>query len=241
MTEGYTLSKNIIAESELTRIWMDLHLLIVKQLEYLKIKYTVNMKKNLELLLNADTGRYLSTLLVASRLKSVLDIFYQFFPMGPYATFSPVLHVMANSLKIPGGYWGTKAHQDWPSTQGSLVLSTVWIPITNTYKNFPLEISPGSHRRGLLDGVVNGSVFEVEASGEFVPVDAGFGDAVTMSGFLVHRTGKGDDGLRVAVSMRFENVNEDTFIARGYPCAQRRVVDRDIGWKPSREQIDAVD
>ena len=35
------------------------------------------------------------------------------------------------------------------------------------------------------------------------------------------------------MSMRFENVLEPTFIERGYPCAQRRVVDREITWRPA--------
>ena len=78
----------------------------------------------------------------------------------------------------------TGAHQDWASTQGSLETNTVWIPLTNTKNNFPLEVIPGSHKLGLLDGKENGSVLEVECDGEFKSIDAEFGDAVQMSGFL---------------------------------------------------------
>ena len=240
MKDGYSIIKQGIPESMLTKVWMDLHFLVVKQLQRFEIAPTANMKTNLELLLHADKNVYIATLNFASRLKSVVDLFTDFFNAGVCGVYQPVLHVMANTLKVPGGYWGTAPHQDWSSMQGSLDSTTIWIPITNTEDNFPLEIIEGSHTKGLLDGKVNGSVLEVECDGEFIPVDAEFGDVVMISSFLVHRTGQGGNGLRIAASMRFENANEPTFIERGYPCAQKRVVDRELKWKPTKEQINAV-
>lgn len=142
----------------------------------------------------------------------------------PVIVEQPVLHVMSPSLRIPDGYYGTAAHQDWPSTQGSLDCVTVWIALTDAgVGNFPLEVIPGSHKRGLLDGKMNGSVLEVEADDkEFIPVECKAGDVIFLSGFLVHRTGAGT-GFRVAVSQRFDNSAEASFIERGYPCAQRNV------------------
>jgi hypothetical protein len=153
----------------------------------------------------------------------------------------PVLHVMSQNLRIPNGYYGTEAHQDWSSTQGSLDCITVWVAMTDcAIGNFPLEVIPGSHKQGLRDGKVNGSVLEIESDDkDFVPLECKAGDVIFMSGFLIHRTGKGD-GFRFAISQRFDNAAEPTFIERGYPCAQKRVVDRDIKWKPTVDQIRAV-
>lgn len=153
----------------------------------------------------------------------------------------PVLHVMSPALRIPDGYYGTAAHQDWPSTQGSLDCVTAWIALTDAgVGNFPLEVIPGSHKRGLLDGKMNGSVLEVEVDDrEFISIECKAGDIIFMSGFTVHRTGAGT-GFRVAVSQRFDNAAEATFIERGYPCAQKRIVDRTIVWKPTLEQVEAI-
>lgn len=154
---------------------------------------------------------------------------------------TPVVHIISPDFRISGGYYGAAAHQDWPSTQGSLDMVTVWIPLTDaSIGNFPLEVIPGSHKQGLRDGKMNGSVLEVEADDkEFHPIECKVGDVVLMSGFTVHRTGPGA-GFRAAVSQRFDNAAEPTFIERGYPCAQKRVVDREIKWRPTKEQIEAV-
>lgn len=168
----------------------------------------------------------------------VFDIFNDIKIESPVIIDQPVLHVMSPALRIPNGYYGTEAHQDWSSTQGSLDCVTVWIALTDAdIGNFPLEVIPGSHLGGLREGTLNGSVLEVEADDkEFVPIECKAGDVVFISGFLVHRTGKGN-GFRVSVSQRFDNANEPTFIERGYPCAQKRVVERTLLWKPSVEEI----
>lgn len=153
----------------------------------------------------------------------------------------PVLHAMSPRLKIPDGYYGAAAHQDWPSVQGGLDMVTVWIALTDAgIGNFPLEVIPGSHKRGLREGKPNGSVLEVEADDkDFIPIECEAGDVVFLSGFTVHRTGNGT-GFRLAVSQRFDNATEPSFIERGYPCAQKTVVDREIKWKPTVGQVRAV-
>jgi hypothetical protein len=169
------------------------------------------------------------------------QILYELGIKCPSICDQPVIHVMSPDLKIPNGYYGTAAHQDWPSVQGSLDMVTVWIALTDAgVGNFPLEVIPGSHLGGLREGKVNGSVLEIECDDkDFVPIKCKAGDVVFMSGFLIHRTGAGT-GFRVAVSQRFDNAAEPTFIERGYPCAQRRVVDREIRWKPTPEQVRGV-
>ncbi len=160
---------------------------------------------------------------------------------SPCVVSYPVLHIMSPDLRIPDGYYGTGAHQDWASTQGSLDCITAWVALTDIGpENFPLEVIPGSHLSGLRDGKLSGSVLGVEADDrDFIAIDCKAGDVVFLSGFLVHRTGRGN-GFRISVSQRFDNASEPTFIERGYPCAQKRVVDREIHWKPTVGQIRSV-
>lgn len=197
---------------------------------------------------NQDIDKYKSCLSMLAKSKAVNDLFSRrrvieivnelgidqiSFPS------QPVLHVMSPDLKIPKGYYGTDAHQDWPSVQGSLDMITVWIALTNV-DDFPIEIIPGSHLKGLRKGKSNGSVLKIPAKDkDFIPLTCKQGDAIFLSGFVIHRTGKGN-GLRAAVSQRFDNINEPTFFNRLYPCAQKRIVDREVKWKPTLKQIQDI-
>ncbi len=195
-------------------------------------------------LYHQDIEKYKSHLVLCAKLPSVHKLFLcetiekTLVELGldiPVPPTYPVLNVMG--LPIPGGYNGTEAHQDWPSVQGSLDMATVWIPFMDIgIDNYPLEVIPGSHLGGLRDGKLNGSVLEIENVDGFIPIDCRAGDAVIMSGFLIHRTGNGV-GFRIAASMRFDNVCEPTFIERNFYCAQRRVVDREIKWRPPVDEV----
>ena len=112
---------------------------------------------------------------------------------------------------------------------------------------FPIEVIPGSHRQGLCPGRQLEHYYEVDPScyGEqdFVRVAAQRGDALLFSTFLVHRSGQeGTDGVRLAISARYENAAEPTFVDRVYPFAQTRVVQRELIVKdfPRREQVAGI-
>lgn len=161
-----------------------------------------------------------------------------------------VVHIMAHELKIPGGYFGLVTHQDFPSVQGSLDGVVVWMPLVHIDRdNFPLEVIPGSHRRGLLPMVGDGQpAWEVRPDqyreADFIPVEVDVGDVVFMSMFTLHRSSKnGREGrCRLAVSTRFDNADEKTFVERGYPSAYERVVHREQYFSnfPTKEQIESV-
>src|SRR5579864_756948 len=69
----------------------------------------------------------------------------------PALSTRPVIHYMADLLKIEGGYHKTPIHQDWRSVQGSLDGLSIWLPLFDVGANdYPLEVISGSHRRGLL-------------------------------------------------------------------------------------------
>lgn len=240
--DGYVIVPSCVAEADL--VLNDIAQLFAQKIKGLKSFIRVNMKS----LLDKDKESYLATLSACSKLFSAYELFVgnkllkNIFdlhdaPVSIPLFHAPVLHVMSDELKIPDGYYGTMAHQDWPSVQGSLGMVTVWIPLMDIKRNFPLEVVPGSHLQGLREGKVNGSVIGIGASDkDFIPVQCNTGDAVLISAFTTHRTGRGH-GFRIAVSARFENAADPEFILRGYPCAQKRTVDRDIHWKPTVEQV----
>ncbi len=180
-----------------------------------------------DIFLRSRVLNILSTLLIKGNSISIVE--------------QPVLNFLSSSLRIPDGYYGTEAHQDWASIQGSLDVITVWIPLTDAYiGSFPLEVIPESHKNGLCEGKVNGSILEIECNDkDFVPIECKAGDVVFINGFTIHRTGKGN-GLRIAVSQRFYSDGDPTFIERNFYCAQKRVVDREMKWKPTIEQIRGI-
>jgi phytanoyl-CoA hydroxylase len=141
----------------------------------------------------------------------------------PALSTRPVIHYMADQLKIEGGYHKTPIHQDWRSVQGSLDGLSIWLPLFDVgVDDYPLEVLSGSHRRGLLPSVDDAFGHRV-ADGEvdesaFAPVPLRRGDAVFFSGFLVHRTGSsGGPDVRIALSYRYNNAAEPSFVARNYP------------------------
>lgn len=141
----------------------------------------------------------------------------------PALSTRPVIHYMADRLKIEGGYHKTPMHQDWRSVQGSLDGITIWLPLFDVGAgDYPLEVVRGSHRGGLLPSVddpfghrvVDGQVDDRA----FAPVPVRRGDVIFFSGFLVHRTGSlGGVMVRIALSYRYNNAAEPSFVARNYP------------------------
>lgn len=145
-----------------------------------------------------------------------------------------VVHIQADSLKIPNGYFGVSAHQDFPSIQGSLDGLVIWIPLVDVDANrYPLEIIPGSHKKGILPSIKNDkSTWEIKPESyketDFIPAVCEVGDVIFMNYFTVHRSSQaGDDRLRFACSTRYDNPDEKTFIERGYPSAYVRTVIRE--------------
>lgn len=159
----------------------------------------------------------------------------------PLFQTTPAVHVMAEDLKIAGGYDGIGAHQDWPALQSGLGTVVVWIPLFDcAVDNFPVEVVPGSHLLGLLPATAGHHISQLGDSGmEYVPVPVRRGQALLFSAFTIHRTRKEGKGFRIAFSHRYEDANDPAFIERGYPSAQSRVIKRELmepGY-PSVEQV----
>lgn len=234
---GYMIVRNLIPTRQLDRVFADIERVFSQQASRLGADQAINADRDsfsrvATALFKADQAVYLAAAKLAQytvsvhRLSLCDEILAVLDDLGlafPALSTRQVLHFMADSLRIPGGYHKTPPHQDWRSIQGSLDGVIVWVPFCDVGKdNYPLEIIPGSHRLGLLpsaedpfghrvaDGVIDEAAFS--------PLEVSKGDAVFFSTFLVHRTGdKGGKNVRVAASFRFNNAAEPSFIARNYP------------------------
>jgi ectoine hydroxylase-related dioxygenase (phytanoyl-CoA dioxygenase family) len=141
----------------------------------------------------------------------------------PVISTRPVLFFNQPRLAKKEVYWRLSAHQDWRSMQGSLDSVVVWVPLTDIDTRLgALEVVPGSHRLGLLEselidgyGMLEAARFEGLA---FEPCEVKQGDALFFSSFLVHRSGTNvTDAIRWSCHFRYNNLEEPTFIERGYP------------------------
>jgi hypothetical protein len=206
--------------------------------------------KDFKALYDADQGAYLNVLGCLSRLFSVHRLLYS----SAVANFvdswwdysvvptSPVVHVMSKEMMIPNGYFGIDAHQDWPSMQGSLDSFILWIPLMDIDDDlYPLEAIPGSHLGGMRAGVVgeNELIIDTTNEADFVKLSMKEGDAAIASSWVVHRSGiiGRDNAIRIACSIRFERLSEETYVKRGFPTAYRRSVDRKLDYAPTVDEV----
>lgn len=243
--QGYVLVKNLIPDAIGNRVLEDLRLATAQLLQSRGL-LTPELDRGelLELfkaVFSFDLNLYLSILRLGSKLQSVHALalherlIHLLNELGCKASVLPcgvAIHLVADELKIPGGYFGWGAHQDWSSAQGSLDQLVLWTPLMDVDKDFyPVEIVPGSHKLGVLPGDRQnannrGALITIQPGivdeKDFVAVEMKRGDVLMFSGLLVHRTGTGTrKGLRIACGARFDNLEEHTFVDRGYPCAFR--------------------
>lgn len=234
---GYYIARGVFQPERVRGIVNNIKRLFFNQMLIHGGDITSGLREAMAHLLRTDRQAYVATLTACARLIEVQDFLldpairryiWRVTHGNQFLSHPPVLNVMCPDLKIEGGYYGTVAHQDWPSLQGSLDAVVVWVPLGDADAgNFPLQVIPGSHKRGLLRGSPKGSVREIyhvdESQFESLRVFAG--DVVFMSAFTVHRTGMQGDlsAFRMSLSTRYENTSEPTFIERGHPSAQKRI------------------
>ncbi|MEA2993009.1 MAG: hypothetical protein QOD40_1929 [Alphaproteobacteria bacterium] len=140
----------------------------------------------------------------------------------PNISTRPLLYFNSRRLAKKEVYWRLTAHQDWRSMQGSLDAMVVWVPLINIGKSLgALEVIPGSHRWGLLQSKMTdgyGHIEEPVKISDMVPIEVEAGDALFFSAFLAHQSGTSiTDSIRWSCHFRYNNLNEKTFIDRGFP------------------------
>lgn len=253
--DGYLIKRQLLAREKIDSIVEEFNIIVKDRLSTHSLDVKDELWCNLKLLFDLNINDYLSVITLFPKLCSVNSLFLE--PnlqdvidilgiKGKVFQTTPVFHIMSENLKISGGYFGFGAHQDWTSLQSSLNNITVWIPLTDvSKKNYTLEIAPGSHLDGLLLGEQDKNYYEPSASivekYKFEYVDAQIGDVVLFSNFLLHKSSIEYEGeqFRMAVSHRYEDYREETFIKRGYPFTQKKVIERRAlnSDFPSREDI----
>ncbi|NUU03881.1 phytanoyl-CoA dioxygenase family protein [Herbaspirillum robiniae] len=243
---GYLIAEDIFDSAWLDETLDAFNLSFAQQLERRKLPVATGerlaaLHDNMAGLLQADVQLYLATLRMCSKLYGVYQLMTAPRLRGavedlgvstPLFQTTPVLHLMARRLVIPGGYQGFDVHQDWTSVQGSLDTVTTWIPFMDVDANlYTMEVVPGSHLNGLLSGVQEPNIYRVDekhySEEQFVPVQVRKSGVCLMSNFTVHRSSRrGDERMRISVSGRYENASEPTFVEREYPFTQLKSLHR---------------
>ena len=179
-------------------------------------------ESNLDTFINC--GKQVQHLISLHRLSLDERIMQELQAIGlsfPNISTRPVLFFNSKYLAKKETYWRVFAHQDWRSMQGSLDSIVVWIPLIDIPKELgALEIVPKSHTVGLVAERVVDSFGVVEGydDTDFVGVEVEQGDALFFSSFLIHRSGTNvTDLIRWSCHFRYNNLDETTFIERGYP------------------------
>lgn len=164
--QGYIIAKGLIPESVINRVLEDLNLAATQILQLQgsltpALQHSSLLQK-LRAVFELDLNLYLGILRLGSRLQSVYaltmheNVIRLIEELGCQVSVLPcgvALHLVADELKVPGGYFGWGAHQDWSSSQGSLDQFVLWTPLMDVDKDFyPIEIVPGSHKMGVLPG-----------------------------------------------------------------------------------------
>jgi len=241
--DGYYIAKRLLSTDCINGILENLKNTFDDQLETLGSQSQKDIYSSMKLLHKTDVEKYKKTAGSLWRKLSIYNLLHhnhiQNFVLDNFGwkdiviPGGQVVLIMADSLKIPGGYFGFQPHQDYPSVQGSKDGFVVWIPLVDIDKNrYPLELIPGSHTKGILPSYEHneaGWVVKPECYNEqdFIPVECQIGDVIFLSNFTVHRSSiTGDDRLRLACSTRYDNADESTFIKRCYPTAYMRTVHR---------------
>lgn len=161
---------------------------------------------------------------------------------APAVNTRPLVSFSHKNLASHDSYWRVPAHQDWPSTQGSLNGVTLWTPFFNVTKEMgPLQVIPGSHLLGPLDHVIDHvPILKQEFSG-FIDIPLNVGDAVIFSWFLIHRSGiNTSNKIRMSTHWRYDDALEATFIARDFPHHRIDMKKEGISYIPTENDVRKV-
>lgn len=248
LAEGYVVARGVIDTAQLDQINREMADMFALQLRRLGLPVDAGDSReaflaNTSRLLQADVPTYISTARLTQMLPSanrlllsdpVLDLARTLGVEFPVISTRLANHIMAEALRIPGGYHKSPPHQDWRSMQGSLDSIVLWIPTTPvTERSFPLEVVPRSHLHGLLptvDHIMTPAVSDPRVTEDlYVRLPMQPGDVVAFSSFLVHRTcEEGDDLVRIAYSGRYNNAAEPTYVEHGYPTPYKYSYQTDL-------------
>ena len=106
-----------------------------------------------------------------------------------------------------------RTHQDITYIPGSLNGITMWVPLQDSPLSLgPLEVVPGSHKRGLLptngaSDVKKNELVPPVPDEAFLPLPIKKGQCIVFSKFLVHRSGRNrSDNVRYSLQFRYNDL-----------------------------------
>ena len=140
---------------------------------------------------------------------------------NPIISTRPVL--FSNSKMISKNHINhtVPPHQDWASMQGSINSIVCWLPLIDINQELgSIAFVPKSHKLGLLSKTKynNFGLVDNFNNNDFISFDVEQGDAIFFSAFLVHKSGNNTtNNIRWSVHFRYNDLNEKTFIDRGFP------------------------
>ncbi len=182
--------------------------------------------KDVEAFIN--TGKTVQHTLSLHRLgvdEHIINFVRQVGITNPVIGARPAMQFNSRFLSKDGSkHWKLDAHQDWRTGQGSLDSTVVWFPLVPAGSELgALQIIPGSHLSGLMassaSGYQGGITAELNPE-SFVQTEFEVGDLLVFSAFLIHQSGNNTtNNIRWSVQLRYNNLDEPTFIERGYPMA----------------------
>lgn len=151
----------------------------------------------------------------------------------PVATGPIVSHY--TSMNETGSGYALPFHQDWPSMATSSKSLICWVPLTKVgLDTHSIEIVPGSHRGGALPGrqLETGYVVDVDGTERTEILEVNPGEVLFMSAWLVHRThinmSCSSDVFKLALSLRFDDLEDADWNARDFVTAYGNTVDREL-------------
>jgi len=247
---GFCIISGLLPIVDCNNVLTDIHSLVRFQLKRFepnlvgeKLGNVESLANEMQRLLKFDVSAYLAFARRASKLvnlhrylshNNILSLLSNLNFELPTIVTEPVLHISSDKLIIPNGYAGFETHQDWPSIQGSIDCVVLWAPLVDVSSiNFPLQVIPGSHKKGLYKGEITENILRIDPKEynyqKHTSIEVKAGDVVVMSSWTLHQTGmQNSTGFRLACSTRYDNSSEQTFINRGYPCAYQRSVKREL-------------
>lgn len=236
IADGYIVVRNFFTKEEVKAIFDEARGVFAYQIDrVLGTKVDINNQEEFEKGMYdffqkdfdafVNTGKQVQHLVSLHRLGTdsrITDLLKTLGLSYPIIAVRPAMMFNSRNLAKKQDYWKLGAHQDWRGGQGSLDSVVMWFPLVDCDTDLGgLQVLPGSHKRGLYAGTdvdYISSIQEELPEDQFKQLELEAGDILVFSTFTVHRSGTNvTPNIRWTSQFRFNNLEESTFVDRGFP------------------------
>lgn len=259
--DGYLLIKGFFSKEEIAQIYLEARQIFGIQIERVLGKNVdIDDKDTFEKAMFeffekdfvsfVNTGKQVQHLISMHRLGTEEKITNLLKDLGyemPVIAVRPAMQFNSRYLSKDGSHWKLGAHQDWRTGQGSLDSIVLWFPLIDCGEALgALQVIPGSHTWGLMTADTSGytgSIQENLKDEDFIQTEFEVGDLLIFSAFLIHQSGDNvTQNIRWSIQLRYNNMNEGTFIERGFPMPYIYRPEADLVTPnfPVKEQIEQI-